>query len=573
MQGADHRTADGLHVGVGHATHKGARADNQDFAASYVGPARNQLTIGLLAALSDGMGGAKGGRVAAELAVRGFIDGCLGQPSTIGLSRIGARAADAVNRWIHTLGRSDPALNGMACTLSALLLCGRSTHLVHVGDSRVYRMRDNVLTLLTSDHTLGAPGTSNALTRAVGAQDSLRVDHVKETAYLHDRYLLCSDGVHGALPLKQIHSLLARRAAPEETARELVEQAAASTDADNCTAVVLDILALPTTQFADMELAIGEQPLRSAPASGAMIDDYELGEMLADGQYMRVFRAHDRRANREVVLKFPKPRPGLDALLRAALLREMWIASHVRSPFVTEALEPPTERRSCLYGVLPYYAGETLELRLRHQPPVPLAAGLQIAIKLTKAVAALHRAGIIHRDIKPENIMLETDGGLKLIDLGVARLRRFDEGESLEVPGTRSYMAPELFSGTAADESADIFALGVTIYRMFTGGAYPYGEVEAFSSPRLGKAAPLGKLRPDLPAWLDRVIARAIALDRRERHADAIEFGFELEHGSLRAIPHGFERQSLYDRHPIRFWQLVSVSLFVALLVALAHID
>ena len=379
----------------------------------------------------------------------------------------------------------------MACTLSALLLCGRSTHLVHVGDSRVYRMRDNVLTLLTTDHTLGAPGTSNALTRAVGAQDSLRVDHFKETAHLHDRYLLCSDGVHGALSLKQIQGMLARRASPEETARELVELAAASTDADNCTAVVLDILALPSTQFADMELAIGEQPLRGAPSSGAVIDDYELGEMLADGQYMRVFRARDRKADREVVLKFPKPRPGLDALLRAALLREMWIASHVRSPFVTEALEPPTERRSCLYGVLPYYAGETLEQRLRRQPPVPLAAGLEIALKLTKAVAALHRAGIIHRDIKPENIMLEPDGGLKLIDLGVARLRQFDEGESLEVPGTRSYMAPELFAGMPADESADIFALGVTIYRMFTGGAYPYGEVEAFaqSAARQGDGA------------------------------------------------------------------------------------
>jgi len=573
MQVADHKTADGLHVGVGHATHKGARADNQDYAACYVGPARNQLTIGLLAALADGMGGAKGGRVAAELAVRGFIEGCLGQTSTIGMSRVGARAADAVNRWIHTLGRSDPDLNGMACTLSALLLCGRSTHLVHVGDSRVYRMRDNVLTLLTTDHTLGAPGTSSALTRAVGAQDSLRVDHFKETAHLHDRYLLCSDGVHGALSVKQIQGILARRAAPEETARELVERAAASTDADNCTAVVLDVLALPETQFADMELAIGEQPLRGAPASGAVIDDYELGEMLADGQYMRVFRARDRKANREVVMKFPKPRPGLDTLLRAALLREMWIASHVRSPFVTEALEPPTERRSCLYGVLPYYEGETLEQRLRRLPPVPLAAGLQIALKLTKAVAALHRAGIIHRDIKPENIMLEPDGGLKLIDLGVARLRQFDEGESLEVPGTRSYMAPELFAGLPADESADIFALGVTIYRMFTGGAYPYGEVEAFASPRLGKPAALAKLRPDLPAWLDRAIARAIALDRRERHADAIEFGFELEHGSLRAIPHAFERQSLYDRHPIRFWQLVSLLLFVALMISLSHLD
>jgi serine/threonine protein phosphatase PrpC len=572
MQVADQSAANGLHVGIGHASRQGGRPENQDFAACYVGQPRNQLTIGLVAALADGMGGAKGGRVAAEVAVRGFIEGCLGQPATLGIARIGARAADAVNRWTHTLGRSDPALNGMACTLSALLLCGRSTHLVHVGDSRIYRLRDNVLTQLTTDHTLGAPGTTHALTRALGAEGRLRVDHFKETVHLHDRYLICSDGVHGPLANKEIHALLAKRAAPEETAQRLVEQATVSTESDNATALVLDILALPATQFADMEVAIADQPLRNAPASGAVVDDYELGEMLADGQYTRVFRARDRRGGRDVVLKFPKPRPGIEPLLRAAMLREMWIAEHVRSPFVTESLEPPAERRTCLYGVLPFYEGETLEQRLARRPQMTLAAGLDIAIKLTKAIAALHRAGIIHRDIKPENTMLEAGGGLKLIDLGVARLTQFDEGESLEVPGTRSYMAPELFSGTQADESSDIYALGVTIYRMFTGGAYPYGEVEAFAQPRLGRATALAKLRPDLPAWLDRALMRAIAIDRRERYADAIEFAFELEHGSLRAVPHAIERTALYDRNPTRFWQVVSALLFVALMVALAHL-
>ena len=203
-------------------------------------------------------------------------------------------------------------------------------------------------------------------------------------------------------------------------------------------------------------------------------------------------------------------------MLRAALLREMWIASHVRSPFVTESLEPPAERRTCLYGVLPYYEGETLEQRLLRRPQVTLAAGLEIALKLTKAVAALHRAGIIHRDIKPENVMLETDGGLKLIDLGVARLRQFDEGESLEVPGTRSYMAPELFTGTQADESTDIFALGVTVYRMFAGGAYPYGEVEAFAQPRFGKATSLDEASAG-PAGLARTHDRARDLGRSAR--------------------------------------------------------
>jgi serine/threonine protein phosphatase PrpC len=571
MQVADQSQIQRQHVGVGQATEQGGRAENQDFVATYVGTQRGPLTISLIAALSDGMGGAKGGRVAAELAVRGFIEGCLEQSASVGISRVGAAAADAVNRWIHSLGRSDPDLNGMACTLSALVLCGRSTHLVHVGDSRIYRMRDGVLTQLTTDHTLGAPGTTSALTRAVGAQDSLRVDHFKETVHLHDRYLISSDGVHGTISLKEIHAILGKRAAPKETAEKLVEHAKSRTDSDNATAVVLDILALPDTQYADLELASSEIPMRQAPSSGEVIDEYQLGDMLGDGQYMRVFRARDLQGEREVVLKFPKPRPGLEALLRTALLREMWIATHVRSPFVTESMEPPAERRTCLYGVLPFYQGETLELRLERGPAMPLAAGLSIAIKLTKALAALHRAGIIHRDIKPENILLEPDGGLKLIDLGVARLRQFEDAETLEVPGTRSYMAPELFTGTPADEASDLYALGVTIYRMFTGGTYPYGEVEPFAQPRFGRPAPLAKARPDLPAWLERCLARAIAVDRRERFADAIEFGFELEHGSLRAVPQAVERPSLYDRNPVRFWQVVSLLLFVALLLALAR--
>ena len=572
MQVADQSAAGGLHVGVGYASERGGRPDNQDYGACYVSPVRSRLTIGLVAAVADGVGGAKGGRVAAEVAVRGFIDGCFGQPAAIGVARVGARAVDAVNRWLHTLSRSDSALNGMACTLSALVLCGRSTHLVHVGDSRVYRLRDNTLSLLTTDHTLGAPGTSNALTRAVGAQSDVRVEHLKETVHVHDRYLLCSDGVHGVLSRREIQASLARRASPQETAQQLVEQATTPAESDNATAIVLDVLALPETQLADLELALAELPLRQPPASGEVVDGFALGEMLADGPYTRVFRATDLPMSREVVIKFPKPRPGLEPLLRTAMLREMWIAGHVRSPFITETCEPLPERRTCLYGVLPYYHGETLERRLMRRPSLTLSVGLDIAVKLAKALAALHRAGIIHRDIKPDNILLERGGGLKLIDLGVARLRQSDDTESVEVPGTRSYMAPELFAGTNADESTDIFALGVTIYRMFTAGAYPYGEIEAFAQPRLDQPVALAKLRPDLPAWLERAIARAIAVEWRERYADAIEFAFELEHGALRAVPLTLTRPSFYERNPLRFWQLVAALLFVALMIALAHL-
>nr|WP_161829934.1 bifunctional protein-serine/threonine kinase/phosphatase [Steroidobacter agaridevorans] len=560
----------GLHIGVGSCTHQGGRAENEDFAACHVGQRLRQPGIGAIAALADGMGGAKGGRTAAELAVRGFIEGCIEQPITVGVPRISAKAADAVNRWIYSMGRSDPELNGMACTLSALVLCGRRAHLLHLGDSRVYRLRDNELSLLTTDHTLGAPGTSSVLTRAMGVEGRLCADHAIETLQVHDRYLICSDGVHGRLSRSEILAALARRAAPQETAIQIVEQAVSHPAADNATVLVLDVLALPETQFADLEIANAAWPLRSTPSTGEVIDDYELGDMLADGMYMRVFRATDRRARRNVILKFPKPRPGLEDLLRSALLREMWIASHVRSPFVTEMLDPADERRTCLYGVLPYYEGETLERRLLRRPQVSLAMGLDVAIKLTKALASLHRAGIVHRDVKPDNVILEANGGLKLIDLGVARLRQFEEPESFEAPGTRSYMAPELFAGAPADESSDIFALGVTVYRMFSGGAYPYGEVEAFAQPRFGRPAPLSKHRPDLPAWLDHCLARAVAVDRRDRYADAVEFAFELEHGSMRAAPQSLAKVSLYESNPVRFWQIVSLILLIALLIALA---
>jgi serine/threonine protein kinase len=134
-------------------------------------------------------------------------------------------------------------------------------------------------------------------------------------------------------------------------------------------------------------------------------------------------------------------------------------------------------------------------------PRISFSTGLDLALKLAKATAALHRVGVIHRDIKPDNIVIEpprhNEGtGLKPIDLGVPRLPNMEDALDLHAPGnwdgpgTPSYMAPELFDGAPGDELSDQFALGVTIYRMFT-GKYPYGEIEPFSHPRFRNAVPL----------------------------------------------------------------------------------
>src|ERR1700693_4121527 len=101
--------------------------------------------------------------------------------------------------------------------------------------------------------------------------------------------------------------------------------------------------------------------------------------------------------------------------------RETWIASRIHSPFVGEILELTADRRTRPYLALPYYQDETPENRLKRRPALTLTAGLDIAQKLAKGVAALHRAGVIHRDIKPENVIIEVaasgkETGVKLID-------------------------------------------------------------------------------------------------------------------------------------------------------------
>src|SRR5262249_41225673 len=218
--------------------------------------------------------------------------------------------------------------------------------------------------------------------------------------------------------------------------------------------------------------------------------------------------------------------------------------------------------------VMPLYAGELLETRLARAPLLDLEEGRNIAIKLARGIAALHRAGIIHRDIKPDNVILESDGSLKLVDLGVVRVPGMEDFAPEDIPGTAAYMAPEMFAGEPGNEATDIYALGVTMFRTFT-GEFPYDNADATSPPRRERPKPLSDLRPDLPAWLQGALARAIAIDPAERFQDTMEFATEMEAGPAREPTPARRPPTLYERAPLRFWQVVAAILALALLFVL----
>jgi serine/threonine protein phosphatase PrpC len=550
---------------VGFVSETGPRERNEDFGGAVFGYELPKPRRDIVAAVADGIGGAKGGRVAAETAVRGFLDGFCDLPETMEVRRASATVLNSLNNWIYALAKRDSKLAGMGCTFTALVLRGRIAHVVHVGDSRAYRLRGNRLALLTTDHLREATGSSrsNILNRALGVEAELRLDYAAQPVALHDRFLLCSDGVHAYLTPDHIADILRQRSASDDTARALVTAALQSGSTDNCTALVVDVVDLPTAETADVGADIMQLPLIPTPIDGQTVDGFVLKVLMSDGRYTRLFGAFDEVEGGEVALKFPKPQVAAVSTYHAAFVREAWVGARINSPWVGRVIELPPGRQTCLYTVMPLYQGELLSNRIARRPAVGLEEGRNIAIKLARGTAALHRAGIIHRDIKPDNIILEPEGSLKLIDLGVVRVPGLEDFPPEDIPGTLAYMAPEMLAGERGNEQTDIYALGVTMFRAFA-SEFPYGNLDAISPSRRNRPMPLGELRPDLPAWLQAVLGRAIALDPAQRFRDVMEFAVEMEAGPARA-PVGLRRpQTLYERAPVRFWQGVAAILALA---------
>jgi serine/threonine protein phosphatase PrpC len=558
----------GIKASVGFFSATGSRSANEDFAGAVFGADLPQPRRDVVAAIADGIGSAKGGRVAAETAVRGFLDGMCELPETTEVRRSGAQVLNALSAWMYSQGRRDLTLAGMGCTFTGLVLRGRIAHVLHVGDTRAYRLSGQRLTCLTTDHVReDRSGRSGTLYRALGVEPEARLDYIAQPTARHDRFLLCSDGVHGSMIDDSIADILRDRSAPADTARALVAAALDSGSTDNCTALVLDVVELPNADSADIGAAIMHLPIIPVPQGGETIDGFVLKALVSEGRYTRLFAATDEIEGGEVVLKFPKPRIAEVAAYRQAFLREAWVGARVDSPWLGRIIELPQGRQTCLYTVMPLYQGELLETRITRPPALGLEEGRHIAIRLARAAAALHRDGIIHRDIKPDNVILEGDASLKLIDLGVVRVPGLEDFPPENIPGTSGYLAPEMLAGDPGNVATDIYALGVTLFRSFT-GEFPYGSPDATSAAGRERPKELTALRPDLPSWLQDAIARAIATDPAKRYRDMSELAAEMEAGPARAPTPARRPLTLYERAPLQFWKILAGVLALALLVS-----
>lgn len=555
---------DQLEIAAGFATRAGKRSDNQDFGIVDIGTPSQKAVQGIIAAVADGSGSNQGGRIASELAVRTFVDGYRSQKEPIGVSASAMKSIDAYNLWLNGQSRSDPVLQGASTTFTAAVLLGRTATVLHVGDSRAWHLRSGILTPLTEYHAAAQAQNGRLLLRAAGLEPALRLDINTLSLEPHDRLLLTTRGVHDVLPANTLQQWLARREAPQADADAIVEAAVEAGGDDEATALVIDILAVPPPEYSAIVADMEALPIRPLPAVGDTIDGFELVRVLAKSKIARLFLA--AKDGEWLVLKFPDP-ASVSPIERTRFMREVFVGQRIAHPNLGASLLLPDGQQSRLYVAMPYYKGETLEDRLRRDGPTKVDEAVAIAIKAGRGLAALHRAGITHRDFKPGNIMLLENGEVKLIDLGVACLPRFEHVDEAETPGTLDYMARELFRDNRGDALSDQYAFGVTLYRMLT-GTYPFGETVPGERPLFGPAPPLSAYRDDVPSWLNRAILRAISLNREDRFGDLDELLFELEHGHLRPPPR--RRAPLIERNPLLFWQLLCALLALLLILSIA---
>ena len=263
------------------------------------------------------------------------------------------------------------------------------------------------------------------------------------------------------------------------------------------------------------------------PLIGRRLGPYEVTGLLGRGGMGIVYLGHDTRLQRPVAIKALPPALTQDDGLRARLRREAMAAGALSHPGIATvfALE---EFEAQLYLIQEYIPGRTLRATMKlREGRMAIAESVSIALDIARALAAAHAHGVLHRDLKPENVLHTPDGGIKVVDFGLAR---FEAGAGIAgdetltrpgaTPGTPGYMAPEVLRGDPVDARADQFSFGVLLYELVA-GEHPFeGTDDITTVARILDAQPsgLGPARPACPDPLARVITTCLAKAPRDRY-------------------------------------------------------
>jgi hypothetical protein len=244
-----------------------------------------------------------------------------------------------------------------------------------------------------------------------------------------------------------------------------------------------------------------------------------------------IYRATDVRLERQVAVKILRPEVATDPDLAHRFRREALAATVLRHPNIVACLDTGTDGDQA-YLVMALVDGEDLAVRLRRGGRLAPRQAARIGLDVARALGVAHVRGIVHRDVKPGNILLAADGRAMVTDFGIARLAADAEAA---LPGTTlgsvHYFSPEQARGRTTTPASDIYGLGLVLFEALTGTrAWSGDTTDAIALARVGAPAPSPRaVRPEIPAALEAVVARALSPEPGDRYPNGTAMAAALE--------------------------------------------
>ncbi|MDQ8021481.1 MAG: bifunctional protein-serine/threonine kinase/phosphatase [Moraxellaceae bacterium] len=567
-----------LRVSIGQHSDKGRKPLNQDFHGACVPTGTQLASKGVALALADGISSSGVSQVASGFAVRGFLDDYYCTSDAWSVKTAAHRVLAATNSWLFAqTQRSEYRFDrdrGYVCTFSAVVVKGRSAHLLHVGDTRIYRVHEQSLEQLTEDHRVHVGGGQSYLGRALGASRELEIDYRTLTLDEGDILLLATDGVYEHIEPRTAARIIHEHAGDlDHAARLIVEEAFARDSADNLSVQILRVDSLPGHSADALYQHLSGLPFPPLLQARMSFDGYRIERELHHSARSHLYLATDNDSGERVVIKTLATELQEDPGSVERFLLEEWVARRIDNAHV---LKPrgQARKRGYLYVVMEYVEGHSLAQWMTDHPRPSLNAVRDIVDQIAAGLQAFHRMEMVHRDLRPPNVMVDAAGTLKIIDFGSTRVAGIMEAaaptEASAMLATAQYAAPELFLGEEGDARSDIFSLAVIAYQLLT-GRLPYGTRVAAARTRAEQSrlrydSALSDER-DIPAWVDEVLRKALHPDPYKRYAELSEFTYDLRHPGSTAL--GPRHTPLIERNPLLFWKVLSLLLAVLLVLAL----
>jgi len=567
-----------LTLSVGQHSDKGRKEINQDFYGVTI-PKEPHLSLkGAAIAIADGISSSSVSQIASETAVKCFLEDyfCTSEANSVKNSAV--QVINATNSWLHNLTQQSQYRydkdRGYVCTFSALIIKSATAHIFHVGDTRIYRLRNNEMEQLTQDHRHRVTETESYLSRALGVNLSLEIDYLALPVDKGDIFVLATDGIYEFVPNEFISSCVSHHQNNlDQAANHILEKAYENGSTDNLTVQLVRIDDLALTDAKEIYDQLHDLPFPPVLEPRSIFDGYQIIREIHATSRSHVYLASDIETSEQVIIKTPSIDLRADDAYLERFLMEEWVARRINNAHVLKPCKR-VRQRHYIYIVTEYIEGQTLSQWMIDNPKPDVETVRQILEQIAKGVNAFHRRDMLHQDLRPENIMIDKMGTVKIIDFGSTRVAGIAEIATTidqhHLLGTAQYSAPEYFLGENGTTASDIFSLGVITYQMLSGGL-PYGAQVAKSKTkasqnRLSYVSVLDDER-EIPAWIDEALRKAVHPNPYKRYQEVSEFIADLRRPSDAFLNR--TRPPLLERDPALFWKSVSLILFVITMLLL----